>query len=280
MTFSQFHFHFVSSSGGTIDRHVPLPVLRGLVLRVIDIVDPELAKSLHNGDKTNRYTLQRRVSGLEVEIILNSFSRDIDRAMRRFLVITTNQTFNLGPVPVRLVNVHATVVEPGLLIDTAEPVSRFKIIFKTCTFFKNVDGLVVRYPEPALLTRNIARSWNELSALEPFDVEILGAWAQAHLEVVAHELRTASVHLGRGNREQVGFRGWATFAVKNTEPSDPTPRLIDILMRFAESCNVGGGRTTGLGTVAYARIVVARKTGMQGADAPAQDIIREDTHVA
>ncbi|MEX2757097.1 MAG: hypothetical protein Q6365_017100, partial [Candidatus Sigynarchaeota archaeon] len=45
--------------------------------------------------------------------------------------------------------------------------------------------------------------------------------------------------------------GWATLAIKKDEAGGGFPAVMDRLLRFAEYCNVGGGRNTGLGTMRY-----------------------------
>jgi CRISPR/Cas system endoribonuclease Cas6 (RAMP superfamily) len=101
--------------------------------------------------------------------------------------------------------------------------------------------------------KHLAHAWNTLVSEDPehLDENAFGAWAKENVRVSAYQLETTNVTLGEGNRSNTGFTGWATFSVKPENQAGNFLSLVDRLLLFAEHCNVGGGRNTGLGMVKY-----------------------------
>ncbi|NMC08700.1 MAG: CRISPR system precrRNA processing endoribonuclease RAMP protein Cas6 [Candidatus Lokiarchaeota archaeon] len=250
MYFTSLHFHFVTADGKPVRWPIQLHVLRGLFMNAVASVKPSLASRLHDGQAMSDFSTRLHVDGDSIHVTYNLFSDELNEALRDFILQRDDLHFMIGRIETLLVKVGVERVHVGDLIDDARPVERARIVFKTPTFFKS-GGTVILFPQPEILFKHLAHSWNELlgGAGLPIDELALAAWVKEHVRISAYRLETASVSIGGGDRVNTGFKGWATFIIKKDDALNEWPVVLDRLLRFAEHANVGGGRNTGLGAV-------------------------------
>ncbi|MEX2715227.1 MAG: CRISPR system precrRNA processing endoribonuclease RAMP protein Cas6 [Candidatus Sigynarchaeota archaeon] len=260
MQFTSLQFHFIAADGRPVRSAVPLHVLRGLFMSAVAAVQPGLASTIHDAGTLSEFSAQLNVDRENVFVTYNLFSKRLNEAMRDFILQRDDLRFNIGRMEALLVKVAVNRIHAGQFIDEAKPIEKAKVVFKTPTFFKS-EGAVVLFPVPEIMFKHLAHSWNELIA-EPgttIDELALGTWVKEHARVSAYRLETSSVDIGDGNRSNTGFKGWATLAIKKDEAGGGFPAVMDRLLRFAEYCNVGGGRNTGLGAIRYSMLGFQRQ---------------------
>jgi CRISPR-associated endoribonuclease Cas6 len=252
MQFTSLQFHFISADGRPVRSPILLHVLRGLFMNIVAAVKPDLASAIHDAGTMSEFSAQLRVDRENVYVTYNLFSKVLNEAVRDFILQRDDLKFNIGRLEVLLVKVGVSRINAGQFIDDALPVDKVKLVFKTPTFFKS-EGTVVLFPVPEILMKHLAHAWNELvaEAGTTIDELALGTWAKEHVRISAYQLETVSVDIGEGNRTNTGFKGWATLAIKKDEGDKKFPVVVNQLLRFAEYCNLGGGRNTGLGAVRY-----------------------------
>lgn len=252
-SFYQMILHFVNASGRPIHSHFPLHVLRGVFMRFISEVDPELGSKIHEPGGIPPYTAQVYIRDHEIDLVFNLFSKELNQAFSKYLVKNTKPQYHLGQVECILHSVDLKRHQLGDLVDNARVVSNFKIIFMKPAYFKNKDGSVVLHPEPAILFQNLARIWNDITGdLAPVDTGPFCDWVGKHVRITSYKLKTDHILLGKdGRRGVTGFVGWTKFNVNRDACSSKYCSIIDMLLKFATFCNVGGNRTTGLGNIKY-----------------------------
>jgi len=145
-------------------------------------------------------------------------------------------------------------IEASRFVDEARPINRFKLVFRTPTYLKQSDSVVVLFPQPDILCKHLARVWNELlPKFEPLDADALAAWSAKHVRLTSYSLETAPVSLDQDRRATTGFHGWASFATTlapSIEHDDLIyATIVDRLLQFAIFSGIGGNRTTGMGSI-------------------------------
>jgi len=84
--FYQLRFCFVTATGRKPERSIPLRVLRGLFLRLLKDVNPDLATKVHDSGNIPPYVLQLHVDGPRIWIVANLYSKDLNAAVSESIV--------------------------------------------------------------------------------------------------------------------------------------------------------------------------------------------------
>ena len=243
----QLTFHFMEIKGRPVRRHIPLSTLRGIFMAFIAKANPVLASEIHESSGIPPYTTDLVVHGPHVEITFTLFSRKLNEAMQSFILEHDTTTYRLGPVEAVLSKIKVDRVSLGDIVDAARSLSKFKIVFKKPTYFKDKSGMIVLYPEPVAMFQNLAHIWNEITGdLEPIDTSAFCEWVGTSIQITSHKLKTSQISLGK-DRRVTGFVGWAKFKVQ--APEHEFSPIINMLLQFARFSHVGGNRTTGLGAI-------------------------------
>jgi len=260
MPFNTLTFHFVTEDGYPPSVHIPLHVLRGIFLNMVADADPALAAATHDVDDIPPYATRLHVVGENIYLVVNLFSKQLNDAVKNFILQRDDAHFSIGQVDVMLVKISLNRVEPGKFLDDARPVSKFRLQFKSATYFKQ-RGAIVLYPQPDLLVHNLAHVWNELVPdFDHIDEDAIAAWAKLAVRITSYKLQTISTRLGDSGRTLTGFTGWARFKIESqcsNENDEYYAKTLDRLFLFAEHANIGGSRTTGFGAVKYDREQIA-----------------------
>lgn len=187
--------------------------------------------------------------------------------------------------PLRLLDVEMRVVEVSVsqekyskFLESAEPVKRMSVDFLTPTFFrfspliasaafpsKRPAGGVSRsrvkearrfhpLPEPVLMMRSLMRIWRTFSD-KSFNYSGYLSWISSmgvSLAGYPKGIKTKRLYEHVTTKKFiVGFTGSVNFTVPEDLHVKKWAKITDILLKFAEYSNVGGGRTAGLGMVKY-----------------------------
>ncbi len=163
------------------------------------------------------------------------------------------------------------------LYKNSEPIKYFLVNFLTPTYFrvspyilamisKNVKNQIFpleylkriyRYyplPNPSLLIRNIVRIWKQYSNYH-FDYDMYKAWVSLFGVTVSGYRRGIKTYRAyerkSTNRWVEGFRGIVAYYVPDDLLNKEYAKITDMLLKFAEFTNVGGGRTAGFGMIKY-----------------------------
>ena len=255
--FNRVSLEFKAIDGRPFQNSIPLHVLRGFFMGVLDKIDQQFADQVHDTNDVARFALQHRVSGFRVDLHCTIFSNEIGKRLRSFMMGTDGLVFNLGRERVLLQGISLAEFDAMPWLQDLSSWRRFKIVFKTPTYFKTKSGAIVLFPEPAAICGNLCMLWNELVPGCPaMDSTIMLKWISEHVRVTSYQLKTGMVKLGGTGREITGFKGWACFKIDDDDEQAKNAANFVALLKFAEFTNVGGSRTAGLGQVACSEISI------------------------
>ena len=184
---------------------------------------------------------------------------------------------------VKVLEVFVNFIGFDEILSESRAVNKFKIHFKTPTFFRlpissccpdcpeyrkyleigrnrkicpfmirRPRGLYVPLPMPTLMISNLIRVWNKFSP-NPLDRKWLIDWVDGGGVILAgfpSGIKTVKVFKSE-NEFNVGFIGTVNYNVTDQLFDERKVKVLDALLRFAEYSNVGGGRTAGFGVVEY-----------------------------
>ncbi|OYT65252.1 CRISPR-associated endoribonuclease Cas6 [Candidatus Bathyarchaeota archaeon ex4484_205] len=244
--------------------HVPLytgDIVRGIFLHIVRKIDPALSFKLHEEQTPKPYATTplyfkskgKFAKGYVVDHTYPvSFTIKLltDDLVERILE-NIPECFHLTIISTSayVMNIGFDSISYDELID-AEPKERFRIVFKTPTYFSQLGSKYHSlYPDPIKLFTNLFTLWNLYSSNDLYrdiNSDDLVLWLRKNVGIVEHTLRT--VYVETRERKLVGFKGWATY---EAPLGDEMNKIIQTLSRFGEYSNVGGYRTAGFGVMHY-----------------------------
>ncbi|MHA1791262.1 MAG: CRISPR system precrRNA processing endoribonuclease RAMP protein Cas6 [Promethearchaeota archaeon] len=217
--FIQLRFYLYPLDNSKTIKKISPPVVRALFLKLLSQADADLAKKLHDMHGIPPYTTQLKVKEDSIMISFNLFNEEVIVAFQRALFKLDEYQFHLKDDDVILTKVYLDVVKLEDLLKDIQPVKKFKLIFTKLTYLKQKNGVIVLYPFPKLLFKNLVHIWNEITgALFPIDVDPFIRWVEQHVRVSSYKLKTGNIQLGQKSahsrgRFVTGFKGWARFLV-------------------------------------------------------------------
>jgi hypothetical protein len=263
---------------------VPYRAVRGVFFHVLEATCPELAERIHQFVGPAPYATQLRVHGPTIEITVNLFDPSLTAAVKGYVLTCRDLEVRVGSTMTLLEAVAPVRIDVASILASCFPVTRFEIVFKTPTYFKVAPGIVedediaskmlgvekssddrvggvpLFFPLPSAVIRNAANSWNGIvdTALA-IDATRLAMWGERHVVVTSHDVRTSMESIGSGGKAVTGFTGWTRYKVLNESEEDEKYAIsIDKVLRIATFANLGGNRTTGLGTIVYKPTLVVK----------------------
>jgi len=236
-------------------------VARGLLLHAVRQVDPAASGLLHelNVSKPYSVTPLRFKSRGRVE---NGYELDPYfpcRANFRFLkdeystfILNYFQKQNslmVFDTVFRIASLSVNCKSYADLEKEAEAVDRFRLVFKTPTYFASLgSGYHWMFPDAVKVFCGLMRVWNLFSDGRRFGKDEYLAykeWLGENVGVCEYELSTRLAVM-RG-KKATGFVGWVAYEMKDKESEWNNATLM--LAKFAEFANVGGNRTGGFGVI-------------------------------
>ncbi|MBS7615559.1 CRISPR-associated endoribonuclease Cas6 [Candidatus Bathyarchaeota archaeon] len=239
-------------------------VSRGLLLHIVRQVDPAASGLLHELNVAKPYSVTplrfksrtRNEKGYELDPYFPC------RASFRFLrdeystfILNYFQKQNdlmVFDAVFRIASLSVNCKSYADLEKEAQAVDRFRLVFKTPTYFASLgSGYHWMFPDAVKVFTSLMRVWNLFSDGRRFGKEEYVAykeWLVKNVGVCEYDLRTRLVVMGK--KKATGFVGWVTYEMKDKESE--WNKVTYMLARFAEYVNVGGNRTGGFGVVGLA----------------------------
>jgi CRISPR-associated endoribonuclease Cas6 len=133
----------------------------------------------------------------------------------------------------------------------AQAVDRFRLLFKTPTYFASLgSGFHWMFPDAVKVFSSLMRVWNLFSDGRQFSKEEYVAykeWLGENVGVCEYELSTRLAVM-RG-KKATGFVGWITYEMKDKESG--WNRVTCMLAKYSEYVNIGGNKTGGYGETRF-----------------------------
>jgi CRISPR/Cas system endoribonuclease Cas6 (RAMP superfamily) len=283
--------------------------IRGILYELLKLVSPDLATSLHSSGALAPFSVSPLILSLgrsnkvvwskadapNVGIIRFSlFDDNLSKAFVKLLLNEELRKVFLSGKEFYVMEVGVKEVRFDEILESGQPVKKFKIRFKTPTYFRKslheccaycplyrsilkarasyVDERAcpyfklekryrfIPYPEPSLLFRSLLRLWRKFSTSK-IDYTGFINWVDSGGVAISgypEGLRTFRVYEHPYSKKWVvGFMGTVYFDLPNGSYNQEYARICDSLLRFGEISNVGGGKTAGLGTMEYEPMDIA-----------------------
>ena len=240
-------------------------VARGLLLNMLRHVDAGVSQEMHEPQIMKPYSVtplyfrskERRQEGYLIDHnypcrLKARFLEDglAKTAMDYFRDKNTLSVYDTT-LTIAALNVRTESYEK--LLNEAEPVEEFTLIFKTPTYLSEMGANYnCLFPQPERVFPNLMRLWNLYTTTKKYSKEEFQEykeWGKKNIGVTAHQLKTALAQMGK--KKATGFMGWTTYAMKS---NDEWNKFTQTLAKLAEYSNIGGNRTGGFGVTKFPAI--------------------------
>ncbi len=235
-----------------------------LFFEILDEIDPELAKKLHDSTSSKPFTvspLQAKYVRREGELFIPKGYRCwfrftllddfiFQQMIRYFLRSEVNielegKKFQIDEVvsaPVDKIP-WSGYSDWELLYEQAEPHQKIRLKFFSPTTFRKKD---INYllPDPQLVFGNLLSRWNNFSKIK-MEEELEDFIAERIIVSRITGLRTKTMHFFNGI--QIGFIGECEFEIRKAESDKEWSKRINTLADFAFYSGVGYKTTMGMG---------------------------------
>lgn len=251
-------------------------VFRGVIMKWLHEIKPELVHELHLHEKVRPYSINYIVSKKMpmLTFVLVAYQDDISDALINDLISGEKSKLTFGQKDYHVSSIQFERINPKRFLVDSKPVSRFRLNFLRPVYFNTSMGdFPVRFPIPVMIFGNLARIWNQIVLNESeIDVSELQNWVNAHVFVSSYKMRTASSNIGKP-KPVVGGLGNASYSVSkinrkyyvhllkemdrtydyefvNEDYLDKC-RWLETLCALGELTNVGANRTAAMGVMRY-----------------------------
>ncbi|RLI98469.1 MAG: hypothetical protein DRP00_01910 [Candidatus Aenigmatarchaeota archaeon] len=255
--------------------------IRGLIYKILREVDEDLATKLHEAKKLAPIAVtpiykERKTSHtayMKITILDEKLSQKLSNYI---LKLPLGSILNLDVLKLQPLEVSIVCIDTKKLVKNAEPITKFSIIFKTPTLFrqsfiraccpycpipkttcphisKAKHYRYVPMPDPYLMLRNLLRLWKAFTGVnlkfkEYVEWLLLGGIAIAGIP----KLKTIRIYEHPTiPKWSVGFIGKVYFNLPEDTYNEELAKTTDALLRFGEYSNVGANRTAGFGVIKY-----------------------------
>jgi len=239
-------------------------VARGLLLHVVRMVDPAASGLLHELDVSKPYSVTplrfkskaRNEQGYVLDALFPcrvSF-RFLKDEYSTFILnyFQKQNSLMVFDTVFRIASLSVNCKSYGDLEKEAQAVDRFRLLFRTPTYFASLgSGYHWMFPDAVKVFTSLMRVWNLFSDGRRFSKEEYVAykeWLTENVGVCEYELWTRLAVMRK--KKATGFVGWVTYELKDKESE--WNEVTFMLARFVEYANVGGNRTGGFGVVRLA----------------------------
>jgi len=270
-------FELYPESGHIRPYEVPFGyVFRGVIMKWLSEVKPELVHILHNYEQIRPYSIRRYIHKRvpKIDLSLTTYNENLSDALLQDLMRNQNIEFNVGEKRYYISQIRFERIYLKSLLERSAAVKSFSIRFNTPAYFNTRMGdYPVRFPLPSLLFGNLAHLWNDISKdAADIDRDQFISWVNAHVYISYYKMKTVKRNIGKPKPVYGGI-GNASFNVKKFNkkyykylleelgrPQDHkyvnrdyqnNCRWLEILCRLGEYTNVGANRTAGMGVIKY-----------------------------
>ncbi len=239
-------------------------ILRGAILSIINEEKPTIAEILHESNKMRPYSIAplsyqeiRWTKRGEVHIIpgdsmsfqLNIFDKSIEYLILQIFESKEIFQLKLFQDPFLIEKIEVIKNEFSDLLSFEKKLEKFRFKFLTPTYFSiRKQKFPLRFPDPRYLFANLSRIWNNFNKDIQINEEMFHEWVSNSISVTGYNLETSTLNISKGI-PKIGFKGWVNYKIYSEEKK--YQMWIDVLAKFAEFSNIGGGRTAGFGCVKY-----------------------------
>ncbi|WP_456328645.1 CRISPR-associated endoribonuclease Cas6 [Archaeoglobus sp.] len=228
--------------------------VRGFVYWVIARNNRSLASELHENKNLAPYAtspvfgekgvVEKLEEGKTYRFSVSFFVPEIGEVIKEYIT-STGEIFFAGTSN-RLKTARVQYFDFN--IDEFEPIEKFAVNFVTPCYFR-IPSNKYRFlplPYPPLMFRSLARLYEAFVAELPLNYR---SWLDKHaIAISGCNIRTEKVTLKKG-MWTVGFIGRANFTIPKDTYNEEFARITAALLKFGETSNVGGGRTSGFGVM-------------------------------
>lgn len=237
-------------------------ISRGLLLHMLQQVDPTVSQRLHEPNIMKPYSVtplyfrSRKKNGqgylldprspcrVKIRFLEERYVRDvIEYFSKKNMVMIFDTAFHIASIEIK-------TKDYSELKEEARPVEAFKLYFNTPTYLASLGaGFYYLFPEPQKIFLNLMRLWNLYTTTQKYaidEVKEYKAWLIKNMGVTGYEVRTMLVQMRE--KKAVGFVGWAIYRMKT---DDEWNKITCMLARFAEYSGIGGNRTGGFGVTKF-----------------------------
>jgi len=237
-------------------------ISRGLLLHMLQQVDPTVSQRLHEPNIMKPYSVtplyfrSRKKNGqgylldprspcrVKIRFLEERYVRDvIEYLSKKNMVMIFDTAFHIASIEIK-------TKDYSELKEEARPVEAFKLYFNTPTYLASLGaGFYYLFPEPQKIFLNLMRLWNLYTTTQKYaidEVKEYKAWLIKNMGVTGYEVRTMLVQMRE--KKAVGFVGWAIYRMKT---DDEWNKITCMLARFAEYSGIGGNRTGGFGVTKF-----------------------------
>ncbi len=243
-------------------------MIRGLVLRLIKAVDPDLSLSIHKDNEIRPYSVSniffphgRRPKWKNGNFLFHPSNQ------LSFNFKTINQQVSQSLVQALLTSVGETLVlaDKSFILESVQlqsehitdetfknsfPRDIFSVRFLSPTQFTplKLPGVYL-FPEPNFLFGNLAHLAQDLKlTIQPFNINEFLEYITQNVYARKYKLHTNEIKMGK-LPPIVGFKGWVEYV--NKDPKGMYGNMIPFLLKIGEIINVGKKRTAGMGEMNF-----------------------------
>lgn len=243
-------------------------MIRGVVLRLIEAVDPELSASIHKDNEIRPYAVSNIFFPREIrpkwqrgnfvfqpsdQLSFNfkTINQEVSKSIIQALISSVGESLTLAGRSFVLENVQ--LQSEHILDETFSecfPLEIFHVTFLSPTQFTplKLPGVYL-FPEPNFLFGNLAHLAHDLKlTTEPFDINEFQDYISHNVYARKYRLKTYEVKMGK-LPSIVGFKGWVEYI--NKDPEGMYTAMIPFLLKIGELINVGKKRTAGMGEMTF-----------------------------
>lgn len=233
-------------------------IIRALLMDWLSELDLNLVKKLHTPNEVRPYSIQVAYHKKNLVFYLNLFNSEIYQPLVNDLLNQKKKSFSINGQTFYLRKVLFEHFSIETLIKQSKSVNSFGIEFIEPTYFNTTRANhAIRLPIPELIFSNLTNLWNDtLKEQLRIEKDKFMNWVNHNIFASSYKIRTKIKEIGK-DTPAVGCVGRVNFRI--LVENIPYTKLIDILCRFGQITNLGGGRTAGLGVIKYFPLTFFRK---------------------
>ncbi len=252
-------------------------VFRGVIMKWLHEIKPELVHELHSFEKVRPYAINCIIHKKipKIHFVIVSMDDFLSETLLQDLITSERVKLKIGQKDYFISSIKFARIDVKRdLVDKSKPIKGFNIQFVKPIYFNTSMGdYSVRFPLPNLLFGNLANIWNDnVSDITLVDRNSFINWVNAHIYISGYKLRTVKSEIGK-SKPMIGAIGNASYRVTKinkkyyihfldenkssydykmvNEDYRGNCRWLETLCMMGEYTNVGANRTAGMGVIKY-----------------------------
>lgn len=249
---------------------------RGVVMKWLHEINPELVHELHLREQVRPYSVNYVISKKEprLDFVIVAYHDKLSDVLVQDLISGGKGSLKFGEKEYLISSIRVDRINPKNFVTRSQPVKSFTLNFLRPVYFNtNMGDFPVRFPIPVVLFGNLGRIWNEIVGNNgSVDVKAFQDWTNAHVYVSNYDMRTVKANIGKSKPVSGGL-GRVSYRISkinkpyyrhlleqmgrerdhervNDDYRDKC-RWLEALCLLGEFTNVGANRTAAMGAMRY-----------------------------